>query len=134
MALNKVLADTCVWIDFFSGRATPEADALEQSIINGTIVTCGVVMYELVQGVKSRQEEELIFRAFDGVPHFEMTRSLWAAAGKLSAVLRKQGITVPFSDILIAAIAMESGLDVLTIDRHFELIPGLRMIRPITDQ
>jgi predicted nucleic acid-binding protein len=124
----KVIPDTCAWIDFFSGRATSLSEALEQSLGNDSVTTCGVVIYELLQGIRSKREEEMILLAFEAVSHIEMTRSLWVKAGRLSATLRRKGVTIPFSDIVIASIALENSLAVMTIDRHFEQVQGLRVI------
>ena len=57
-----------------------------------------------------------------------MTETLWIRAGQLAGGLRKQGITIPLSDILIATLALEHKAAVLTIDRHFSLIEGLQVV------
>lgn len=128
MGSVKILPDTCAWIDFFNARSTPLSAALETALRSGAICTCGIVKYELVQGVKSKKEEQVLFAALQAVEHLEMTEPLWIKAGQLSGQLRKQGITVPLSDILIATLALESKASVLTIDRHFSLIEGLQVV------
>lgn len=129
MASNRLLPDTCAWIDFFRGKQTPLANALEQSLLNGQVLTCGVVLLELLQGIKSSSEEELVNNALLALPHLEMSRDLWLKAGKLASVLRSKGQILPLSDIIIATIAREHGCAVLTIDRHFEAIDGLTVLR-----
>jgi predicted nucleic acid-binding protein len=54
-----------------------------------------------------------------------MTDALWIKAGRLSAQLRKTGQTLPLSDIIIATLALEHSFSLLTVDRHFDAIPGL---------
>ena len=129
MASNRLLPDTCAWIDFFRGKQTPLANALEQSLLNGQVLTCGVVLLELLQGIKSSYEEELVKNALLALPHLEMRRDLWLKAGKLASLLRSKGQVLPLSDIIIATIAREHGCAVLTIDRHFEAIDGLTVLR-----
>jgi len=128
MGSVKIFPDTCAWIDFFNARSTPLSVALEAALRSGAICTCGIVKYELVQGVKSKKEEQLLFAALQAVEHLEMTEPLWIKAGQLAGRLRKQGVTVPLSDILIAMLALESKASVLTIDRHFSLIEGLQVV------
>jgi len=41
------------------------------------------------------------------------------------ARLRRQGRPIPTNDLWIAASAMQQGLRLLTLDRHFDLIDGL---------
>jgi len=125
---DRVLADTCAWIDFFNARPTPLAAALEGSLRRGEVCTCGIVKYELVQGVKGKDEERILFGALQAVDHLEMTESLWVKAGRLAGNLRWQGTTIPLSDILIAALSLEQNLTILSVDRHFALIEGLNVI------
>lgn len=129
MAPNKILPDTCAWIDYFKGNQTPLADSLAQSLLQDEVVTCGVVLYELLQGVKKPTEETLALNALQALPHLEMSRELWISAGKLSATLRKSGHTLPLSDIIIATLAMKHTCSVLTVDRHFAEIPGLKLVK-----
>jgi predicted nucleic acid-binding protein len=128
MAVNRLLPDTCAWIDFFRGKQTPLANALEQSLLSGEVLTCGVVLLELLQGIKSSREEEQVKNALLALPHLEMSRDLWIKAGKLASLLRLKGQVLPLSDIIIATIAREHGCAVLTIDRHFEAIDGLTVL------
>ena len=129
MLPNRLLPDTCAWIDFLRGKQTPLALVLEQSLLNGEVLTCGVVLFELLQGIKSPREEELVQNALLALPHLEMSRDLWIKAGKLSSRLRAKGHILPLSDIIIAAFALEQNCAVLTVDRHFESIPGLKVIK-----
>jgi predicted nucleic acid-binding protein len=128
MPPNRILPDTCAWIDFFRGRQTPLAEVLGDSLTRVEVVTCGVVLYELLQGIKNQSEEVLVQNAFQALSHLEMTRELWISAGRLSAQLRSSGHTLPFSDLMIASIALDSGSALLTIDSHFEVVPGLTIV------
>ena len=127
MALNKVLPDTCAWIDFFKGNRTPLAESLERSLAQREVMSCGIVLFELLQGVKTPEEELLVMNALQALPHLEMTRDLWVSAGQLSATLRKSGHALPLSDIIIATLAMNHGCSVLTVDLNFALITGLEI-------
>ena len=122
---KAVLPDTCAWIDFFNGRATPLADSLAHALNDRDVITCGVVMYELFQGVRSVKESDMLRTAFSSLRYLEMDRDLWLSAAQISAALRGKGITLPFSDIVIAALANRHDLVVLTVDQHFQMIPDL---------
>ncbi len=126
---NSLLPDTCAWIDFFNARPTRLAEKLEERLIQGEVATCGVVLFELIQGIRSVREETLVLNAFQALPHLELTAGVWVRAGRLSFSLRKKGRTLPLSDIMIATLALEHKLSVLTMDRHFDVIPGLTVIR-----
>jgi predicted nucleic acid-binding protein len=126
---ERLLPDTCAWIEFFKGKATPMAEALERELLQGEVATCGVILYELIQGIRSPREEKLVLNAMQAVTHLEMSAELWIKAGRLSAGLRAKGHTLPLSDLVIAALALEHDLTVVTIDSHFEAIPGLKVTK-----
>jgi predicted nucleic acid-binding protein len=52
----------------------------------------------------------------------------WVSAAKLTSELKKQGITLPMSDIIIAAVALEHNLTIMTEDQHFQQIAGLLLL------
>lgn len=128
MARIRVVPDTCAWVDFFKGSRTPLAETLAQALMQHDVMVCGVVLHELLQGVKKTGEEQVVLDALQALPHLEMTRDLWIQAGRLSASLRKKGHTLPLSDLLIAVLAKHHGCAVLTVDRHFAVIPGLDVV------
>jgi len=125
MTSHRILPDTCAWIDYFNARETPLASAVEYLLQRGEVYTCGAVKYELIQGVKLGKEETMLVTAMQALYYIEMTESLWLKAGRLAAYLRRKGITIPFSDTLIAVIAKEENLTILTTDRHFGLVPEI---------
>ena len=129
MARNRILPDTCAWIDFFKGKRTPPAETLAHVLMQQEVATCGVVLYELLQGVRIAGEEQRLLTALEALPYLEMTRGIWTDAGRLSASLRKGGHTLPMSDLVIAALAMSNGYAVLTVDRHFAEIPGVEVVQ-----
>ena len=122
---SGILPDTCAWIDYFRPEASRLGERLEQAVATRAVYACGPVLYELVQGARSEKERAELTNALSALPFLEMTESLWVKAGRLSGSLRKAGKTVPFSDILVATLALENNLVVMTVDEHFRGIPGL---------
>ena len=50
-------------------------------------------------------------------------------AGRLSGEQQANGVSIPFSDLLIGATALSLGFSILTFNlRHFGLIPGLNVL------
>ena len=95
--------------------------------MENAVWTCGIVMFEVLQGVKLEGAKNKILGVLAGLPYVETTRKLWQSAAELSIVLKNNGVNLPLSDIFIAAIAIESDLSVYTIDNHFTQIPNLRL-------
>jgi predicted nucleic acid-binding protein len=123
---NKgILPDTCAWIDYFRPGENALGRLVERAIASDSVYACGPVLYELVQGARSEKEQASLTSALGALPYLEMTEALWIKAGQLSAALRKTGKTIPLSDILIATLAIEHSLAVMTVDEHFRIIPGV---------
>jgi predicted nucleic acid-binding protein len=99
-----VIADTSVLIDFLQDMA-PNADAVAALIGSKRILTCGIIMAELLQSTRNTREEAYVTELIEAIPAVEITTALWVKAGKLSCLLRRKGILLPLSDIAIAACA-----------------------------
>jgi predicted nucleic acid-binding protein len=123
---KRILADTSVWVEFFR-PSSAKGKELEKLLTEDAIWTCGTVLFELAQGVKSEAEKKYLLDIFSDLPYIEMTASLWFKAGALAASLNRHGLTLPNSDIFIASLAIENNLSVFTLDSHFAQIPGVKL-------
>ena len=123
---NRILVDTTIWIEFFRTRSKI-ADHLETLLTQNAVWTCGVVLFEVLQGIKSDNEKTKLLGMLTGLPYIEMTKALWQSAAELSASLKKKGLNLPVSDIFTATIAIENDLSVFTLDNHFTEIPNLKI-------
>jgi len=125
---NRILVDTTIWIEFFRARSKI-ADRLEILLKENAVWTCGVVMFEVLQGMKSEDEKDEILNNLTSLPYAEMTKKSWQRSAELSIVLKKSGVTLPLSDIFIATIAIENDLSIYTIDNHFTQVPDLKLYK-----
>lgn len=125
---DRILADTSVWIEFFKA-GSKTGDTLAALLAGSTACTCGVVLFELMQGIKSETEKAAILSMLSELTYFEMSATLWQKAAGLSQTLKKKGLTLPLSDIFIASIAIANNLSIFTLDKHFEQIPGVQIYK-----
>jgi predicted nucleic acid-binding protein len=125
-----VIADTSVWIPFFNRPDSHEKAALDLLIDADDVMLVGVVLAELLQGCRTPSERVTLSDALSALPYREVTTSTWMHTGDLSAQLLRKGITLPLSDLLIAALAIEHGCRVYSLDTHFTRIPGLSLYMP----
>ncbi len=126
--MSRVLVDTCIWIEFFN--TTSEAgEELDKLLRKNAVWTCGIVIFELLQGVKSEKEKSIITDILLNLEYIEMSWPLWQRAAEISLKLKKKGVTIPLSDIFIASLAIEYDLRVFTLDKHFRKIPGVKLYR-----
>ena len=126
MTRDGVIVDTSIPIDFLKDKM-PHAAAITTLINSKLIRTTGIIMAELLQGARVAAEEAYVIELLEGIPAIEVNSTLWMKAGRLSCSLRRKGITLPLSDIVIAVIAIEHSLSLFTLDGHFEQIPGVKL-------
>jgi predicted nucleic acid-binding protein len=119
-----VLVDTSVWIDVLPSRrpASPLRDRVDGLIGDGRVVIAGPVTTGLLRGAIGEREYEILSAMCADYPHLPIRDSTWVSAGRLGFQLRREGITVPTTDLLIAAVAMEADAILLHRDRHYDVI------------
>ena len=121
----RVLVDTSVWADFANGVATPEAQILARLIEDEEdLVTCGVVVAEFLQGLRSPRSVSRFaahFRDMEWLTPVEPDS--YEAAAHLYRSLRARGVTVRSTiDCLIAGLADQGGCALLARDRDMDFI------------
>ncbi len=93
--------------------------------INISIVT----YYEIIAGLKFKNAEKQIGEFEDFINNnniINISEESAKISGNIYADLRQKGIIIGTSDILIAGIAMENGLTLITNNvKHYEPIQGL---------
>ena len=98
----------------------------EFDFINISIIT----YYEILSGLKFKKAEKQIkeFEAFvNSNTIIHISESSAKISGDIYADLKQKGITIGTSDILIAGIAIENELTLITNnERHYEPIQGLK--------
>jgi predicted nucleic acid-binding protein len=127
---TRIIADTSVWIEFFRDEKSLISIHLQGLLRSGRVALTGMVLAEILQGVKGVREAALVRRSMEPLFFMETNREVWQMAGEMSAALRRKGLTIPLSDILIASVALDKDCEVFTTDPHFESIPGLRLHKP----
>ena len=125
--MSKVIVDTSVWIQFFNAPHSKEKAELDKLLSDNRVVVVGVVVSELFQGSNSQKNCERIEDKIVVLPYAEVSDNVWKKVGETSFNLRKQGITLPLTDLLIATLAREHNFQVYTLDPHFEKIPGVKL-------
>lgn len=128
MTKDGVIVDTSVLISFFRGTEKI-AEEVTTLLENNKAIVTGIIIAELLQGMKDLKEEENITAILDGISTIEVTTDIWFKAGKLALSLRRKGINLPLTDVAIAALAIENNLSIFTLDKHFEQISGVRMYK-----
>jgi predicted nucleic acid-binding protein len=122
-----IIVDTCVWIEFFREPESELTLRLKGLLRERKVIMVGMVMAEILQGVKAPKEANLVKQSLEKLPYLEITRGIWEAAGEMSASLRGTGVVIPLSDLTIAAVALSGDHEIFTIDPHFYKVDRLRL-------
>jgi tRNA(fMet)-specific endonuclease VapC len=120
MSAGLVLVDSCAWIDFLRYQEGELGNQVAVLIENKQVAITGVIIAELLQGVKTEKQQQQINLLISSVTSFPTQEFDWVNAGLLLQKLRSQGITLPLTDALIGVIAQRHQVKVLTIDKHFQ--------------
>lgn len=114
-----VLIDTSAWIQFFRKKGNPELKNTVARLlqIQQAAYTCPVY-YELYFGAKSHEIEDLEL-GLSFAQRYPVNVDHWDQAARTANQLRLKGFSVPASDILIATVASDEELSLLSNDKHF---------------
>ena len=127
---GRVLVDTSIWIEFFNRDSSQPGDLLQQLLLEGRATTAGIILTELLQGARIQKEFDAILSIVSAVPVLEATLETWVQAGKISFGLRRKGITVPTTDVVVGTLALQNDCQVFSLDPHFNKIPNLKLFGP----
>lgn len=124
---NQVIVDTSIWIEYFNRSESKAGARLEELIRKENVCVAGVILTELLQGARIEKEFNAILENFLALPFLETNIDTWTKAGRISFTLRRKGVTIPTSDLIIASLAIEYDYPVFTMDPHFKKIPDLKL-------
>ncbi len=117
-----IIVDSSVWIDYFTGKTTPQADKLDSLLGEQPIAIGDLILTEVLQGFRSdkdfRKARELLMSL--NIVNILDTRIALKSAANVRA-LRKKGITVRKTiDTIIATYCIENKRPLLYSDRDFQ--------------
>lgn len=114
--------DTSVWISYFRDDGSEHGDFIDGLIDDGRVSINGIVLAELLTGARTPAELERLKLALAGLRFVPNDRASFESAGRKGFVLKRKGVSVPLSDLVIAADCIEHGLVLLEADKHYEAI------------
>ena len=95
---------------------------VESALTAGEACWCPLVRLELWNGAAGERDRKIL-RDFESVlPELSIDDEVWAAADALARRARPSGVSVPATDILIAACARRHGAELETTDADFALL------------
>lgn len=120
-----VLIDTSAWIHFLRPDGDREVrERVETTLNAGTACWCPLIRLELWNGAGGEREKKVL-REFERViPELPIDIEVWSTACDLARRCRAEGVTVPATDLLVAACARYHGVDLEHADGDYDAIAG----------
>lgn len=120
-----ILIDTSAWVFALRKNFHPFIkERIEQLLIESDIAINGIIGLELLGGTKSEKEYNRLKSRLDALHYIEATKSLWGISSRLAFDLKRKGTNIPYTDIFIAASALQEKTILLHADTHFDTIAG----------
>lgn len=128
----KVLVDSNILIEYWENGDVDKSDELTKGFLENDVFICGAVRAELLHGAISERHFKSMTAMLDAFDQIDPEKADWQSLGKNLYEFRTHGITVPFTDALIATLAIRHGFAVWTLDGHFDLmknvLDGLKLL------
>lgn len=128
--MKKILLDTNSCSVLFRGKDNSLIDVVRDAEI---IFISTIVIGELLTGFKAGSKEEKNRKILEDflddytTEIADVTKESAEIYSQIKVFLRGKGIPIPTNDIWIASQATETGSVLITYDKHFTKIPGLRI-------
>ena len=119
-----IVVDSSVWIDFFNGRPTVQADALHELLGERPVVVGDLILTEVLCGFRSDADFQQVKSLLESCEFRPMAgKEVALAAASNYRALRKVGITVRKTiDMLIGSYCLMHCLPLLHADRDFDAL------------
>jgi predicted nucleic acid-binding protein len=124
--MTMVLIDTSSWIHMLRPKGDAEVRArVERALQEGVACWCPMVRLELWNGAGGDRERKVLRDLERVLPELPIDDRVWREAFELARRARTAGVTIPSSDLLIAACGRLHGAALETADSDFHLIANL---------
>jgi tRNA(fMet)-specific endonuclease VapC len=127
--MKKILLDTNAYTRFLAGDETVLNVLSTADTVYMSIFVLGELYTGFISGSKEKENKENLnsFLLKPRVNILNATSETAEIFGSVKSNLMKAGTPVPINDVWIAAHGIETGSTVITYDRHFKKIAGLRL-------
>ena len=127
--MSKILVDTNCYIFYLSGDQDVLDALAEADIVFMSIFVLGELYAGFKGGNKEKENISILKKFLDKstVSVLTATKETAEIFGVVKNSLKEAGTPIPINDVWIAAHTLETGSQIITYDKHFNLVPGLRV-------
>jgi len=118
-----ILADSSALIEFYRPNGQPAVQAaVTAAIAEDRLATNGVIQVEVVGFATNKEQRRRLSTDFSAFHWLSLDAEVFALATRLAFDLRRGGLTIPATDLIVAASAISASAELLHVDNHFSLI------------
>ena len=120
------LIDTSAWIlTLRKGTSKKLQSEVREWIENNEVATSGIIRIELFQGCRNDRELSQLSDGMEGLVSIGLDDEQFTELAKRGFELRRSGVTVPVTDLIIAMQAKVANAILVHADWHFENIKAV---------
>jgi len=124
-----LLIDTSLWVDFTRARSPLSIKRfIAPYVLHPDAYLAEPVTFEILRHATAAEARQLT-QQFQTLPMLATPLDLWTQAAQLGQACRAKGITATSLDLLIAAVALYHGAEVVTFDDDFEKIASVSSLQ-----
>ena len=124
---DPIIVDSAVYIDRLRAGIDIRQELMPY-LANGLLYSCGVVRAEVLRGFKAQRLKAEMTAFFNIIPEVPVNARMWQTVADLAWAMDRSGAAgKPLTDLIIARCAMHVGAVLISPDKHFLDIPGLKL-------
>ena len=118
-----IVVDSSAFIEYYRPGGDPEtSSAVAEAISEDQVAVNGLIQAEIVSYAASEAARERLISDFAAFHWLDLNQADFALAHDLGFQLRQTGVTIPATDLIIAASAINYDAVLYHRDRHFDLM------------
>lgn len=118
-----ILVDTSGFVAFYQPKSNPEIQKIMARIIAADLVAInGMIQTELLAFAHSKREYTLLENDLNAFHWLALDKEIFDTASQLGYTLRRKGLTIPSTDLIIASTAIVNQIELYHVDKHYKQI------------
>lgn len=122
----RIVIDSSVYIDWMKHKQ-PFISRLRPLLERDALFTCGIIRCEVLRGIVPDAERSRMEELFALSVEVVTDHAFWDGVWQLGWSMDRKGIVLPLTDLAIAYMAIRHDALLITLDKHFDHIPGINV-------
>jgi Predicted nucleic acid-binding protein, contains PIN domain len=119
---ENYMVDTSIWIDYFRNAHKERNNLIDSLIDENRVYINGIILSELLLGARNENDFNALASTMRGLNFVDIDQNGFELVGRNGFLLKKKGISIPLSDLVIASNCIEHDLVLIDNDKHFKTI------------